>query len=409
MSMICPAPDVALGVAVRLSTYASCEARALGENGFQALAGGPLGSSLLSGLVTIFIALIGYRFLLGPTPDLREGVGWTVRFGLVLALVTSWPAFQTLFYRVAVDGPGEVAAIVLPASGLPATDLNERIQAAYDTMRLGTIEARLPPADNPAQKVADQDRSVQQFNFESPLPNTASMLVISTSGVFAALEIAIGFLLAVGPLAVMALLFRGTSSLFSGWLRALAGSAFALLAATVVAAIDLMMVESELGHLETFRLLGTDALIDPQALTTIVMLFALVMTIALFAATRIASALRLPDWHKSLAEIHVPHTQLVAQIAGSGRASPAGDQSQEAGLIVQSRVAAVREVLTRASVRDSEAFQAQQQLPSPARHSKIAEAADQSARSRSGAKSGLGSRRNAGRRTRSAAGRDRRA
>src|SRR5437763_539074 len=102
MTVFCAAPDASEGVALRLSEYVSCEGRALGENGFQALAGGPLGTSLLSGLVTIFIALIGYRLILGHTPDMRDGIGWTVRLGIVLALVTSWPAFQTLIYRSAM-------------------------------------------------------------------------------------------------------------------------------------------------------------------------------------------------------------------------------------------------------------------------------------------------------------------
>src|SRR5438445_13816271 len=100
MTVLCAAPDASQGVALRLSQYVSCEARALGENGFQALAGGPLGTSLLAGLVTIFIALIGYRLILGHSPDMRYGIGWTVRLGIVLGLVTRWPAFQPLVYQL---------------------------------------------------------------------------------------------------------------------------------------------------------------------------------------------------------------------------------------------------------------------------------------------------------------------
>ena len=408
MSLLCPAPDVSQGIAVRLSTYVTCEARALGENGFQALAGGPLGASILSGLVTIFIALIGYRFLLGPTPNLRDGVGWTVRLGLVLALVTSWPAFQTVFYRVTVDGPAELAATILPASGLPSEDLSGRIQSAYDTMRLGTTEMEVPQVADAAQDGSGQSRRLQQFNFESPLPNTASMLVISTSGVFASLEIAIGFLLAIGPLAVMSLLFRGASGLFNGWLRALAGSAFALLGASLVAAMDLVMVESELGHLEMFRLQGAPSFIDPQALTTVVMLFGLVMVITLVAAMRVASALKLPDWGRPLAGHEFTQTGFVAQgMVPRAFAAPAYAPREDA-LVGQTRVGAVSEILTRTSARESEHFVPQQQSDAPARQSKIAEAAERPGRSRSRAGAGLGSRRSAARRTRSAAGRDQR-
>ena len=123
MTVVCLGPDTALGVAYRLSAYLDCQARALGENGFQAVAGGAMGTALLTGLITVFIALIGYRLLLGHMPDVRDGVGWAVHLGIVLALVTSWPAFQALVYRVAVDAPPSIAAVLLPASGLAASRL----------------------------------------------------------------------------------------------------------------------------------------------------------------------------------------------------------------------------------------------------------------------------------------------
>ena len=46
MSVVCSGPDTSLGVAYRLSEYLDCQARALGENGFQALAGGALGTAV---------------------------------------------------------------------------------------------------------------------------------------------------------------------------------------------------------------------------------------------------------------------------------------------------------------------------------------------------------------------------
>ena len=126
------------------------------------------------------------------------------------------------------------------------------------------------------------------------------MLVISTMGLAGALRIAIGFLLAVAPLAIMSLLFRGTNGLFVGWVRALAGAALGLVAATIVTAIHLVAVESEIAHMIAVGAGQDSATIDTQALATVVMFFALVALVTTLAAIRMGSALRLPAAYVAL-------------------------------------------------------------------------------------------------------------
>ncbi len=296
----CTLPDADAGVALRLSGFLTCQAQALGENGYQTLAGGPMVAGMLAGIVTIFVALIGYRFLLGSIPTMRDGVGWAIRLGMVLTLATGWPAFQVLVYRVAVEAPGEIAAVLLPASGLSAEGLDGRVQQAYDTIRLGSSvgQGLLPqatPTPQPgAPQAAGPDASPPQQvpNFgplgQAALPQTASWFVVSTLGIAGGLRLAAGFLLAIGPLAVMALLFDATLGFFIGWVRALAGAALALLGATIVTALDLLLVESELAHLQSVE--RGVSIIDPQAITTIVLAFTLVMFAAVWAAVRTAGA-----------------------------------------------------------------------------------------------------------------------
>lgn len=302
MTIACALPDGDVGVALRLSGFLQCQAQALGENGFQALAGGPMVAGMLSGLVTIFVALIGYRFILGAVPDLRDGIGWAVRLGMVLTLATGWPAFQTLIYRVAVDAPQELAAVLLPATGLPSDDLDTRIQQAYDTIRLGSTTSALPAQPAPDAAASQPQTQTPGISLQpqtpsygplgqTALPQTASWFVVSTLGITGALRLAAGFLLAIGPLAIMALLFDATLGLFVGWIRALAGAALALLGATIVTALDLLLVESELAHLQSVE--RGVSVIDPQGLTTIVLAFALVMIAAIWAAAKTASGFRL--------------------------------------------------------------------------------------------------------------------
>ncbi len=303
VTVACTLPDGDIGVALRLSGFLQCQAPALGENGFQALAGGPMAAGMLSGLVTIFVALIGYRFILGTVPDLRDGIGWAVRLGMVLILATGWPAFQTLIYRVAIDAPQELGAVLLPATGLPSDDLDTRIQQAYDTIRLGSTTNQ-PSLAQPAPEAAAGQPQIQTPGVglqqqtpsyaplgQAALPQTASWFVVSTLGITGALRLAAGFLLAVGPLAIMALLFDATLGLFVGWIRGLAGAALALLGATIVTVLDLLLVESELAHLQSVE--RGVSIIDPQGLTTIVLAFTLVMLAAIWAAAKTAGGFRL--------------------------------------------------------------------------------------------------------------------
>jgi len=405
MTSYCTGPDPGLGVALRLTQYVSCEARTLGENGFLALAGGPLGTGLLTGLVTIFIALIGYRMLLGSVPSLRDGVGWAVRLGIVLALVTSWSAFQTLVYRVAVDGPMEIAGSILPASGLPSSDLSGRVQDAYDTLRLGTVDVAAPQASaQSATGNAPQQPAATLLKFQSPLPNTASLLVISTMGVIAALQIAIGFLLAAAPLPLMSLLFQGTSGLFNGWLRALAGAALTMVAATVVTAMDLVMVESELGRLEALRFTSSMGVVDPQALTTIVALFAFIMLVLMVLSMKMAGALKLPPtslppvihWEGGLSAYARP--SVPDRVSGR----PSAEQFLE--IHAPSRVAAVAEVLSRTMHR--ERSPREDATGAPSRPWQTAETVERSHARSTSNRLGLGGRKAFAKRTRSVARRD---
>lgn len=410
MSPTCEAPDPSLGVALRLSNYLDCLARVLGENGFQALAGGSLGASILSGLVTIFVALIGYRLIFGDTPGLRDGVGWTVRVGVVLALVTSWPAFQTLIYRVAVDGPQELAAIMLPASGLAADGLEWRVQQAYDTIRLGSTgqsgqDVAVVPA--PPTTAADAAlQATQPYRFQQPMPQTASLFVLTTSGMTAAFRIAVGFLLAIGPLAIMCLLFDATLGIFSGWIRALAGMTIASLAAIIVTAIDLTVVEGELAHLQAMASSGRLQISDPQGLTTIVLVFAAVMIVTTLAAARMTGAFRLPV-ARTFGQPHTKRVRSTVDGPATSVPQPARDAIVAANRQVgQSRVAGVAEALA-ATVRREQTGLVANQSANGSAHPAYVQGATSEAPGGSFAGLGLAGRRSIGRRTRAATRRDR--
>jgi type IV secretion system protein VirB6 len=286
MSPACPAPDAQLGTALRLSDFLNCNARLLGENGFQALAGNFAMSGTITVLMTILVALIGYRLLWGGPPDLREGMDWMIRLAVALALVTSWPAFQTLIYRVVVDGPTQVERIIAPSVGLTTGDYNERTQEAYDKLRLGE-SYRSGHSDQASEQEG------QALVLLRPSPKVAATFLISTVGIVGALRLAIGFLLSIGPLAILALMFGATAGLTVGWVRALAGVALGLVGAQLVASFGLVFIEDEIDRLRALSTVASTETADVKALMSIVQLFALATIITVWMAIRVPARL---DW-----------------------------------------------------------------------------------------------------------------
>jgi hypothetical protein len=77
-------------------------------------------------------------------------------------------------------------------------------------------------------------------------------------------------------------------------MRALAGAALAQLAAVAVSAVGLIAVESELAHLQAAEIGGAPAAsVDPQALLVIVLFTAAATIAGLWAASRMAGAIRI--------------------------------------------------------------------------------------------------------------------
>jgi type IV secretion system protein VirB6 len=105
--------------------YVDCQAQTIGAAGYHALATpGSSASLALTGLLTLFVALFGYRMLFAQAPGIRDAVVAIVKLGIVLALATSWPAYRTILYDVALHAPAELAASAAAGCGCggPQTD-----------------------------------------------------------------------------------------------------------------------------------------------------------------------------------------------------------------------------------------------------------------------------------------------
>src|SRR5579863_9579422 len=137
-------------------SFVDCHSLALGVEGYQALGPGTAFGMALSGLLTIYVAVIGYRLLLGGQITIREGVFSAIRLGFVLALATQWAAYQPLVYDVVVGGPADLASRVLAPGGIgggTSSRLIDRVQGVHAALG-DLIEELAPPALPPALPIA---------------------------------------------------------------------------------------------------------------------------------------------------------------------------------------------------------------------------------------------------------------
>jgi type IV secretion system protein VirB6 len=346
------APDA--GFVGGVLNFVDCQAQAIGAGGYQALATpGSTLSLVLTGLLTLFVALFGYRLLFGQTPGVRDGVLALVKIGIVLALATGWTAYRTLVYDVAFKGPAELASDIGRPAALPGAggglvwrlDNADRLFVALAALGVGVASAQrgAPPAyltPGPATGVAPSATGTpdapQATGFDGlALGGARVMFLVGAAGALAALRLIAGVLLALGPFFFAFLLFDGTRGLFEGWLRVLAGTALGALGAAIALGVELALIEPRLAYLIALRRAGYAIIGAPVELFVITLVFAFALVAMLIAAARVAYGFRFPPaWRVVPALPGAPRAEgtrfaLAREPAGGGgersRAAAVGD------------------------------------------------------------------------------------
>lgn len=245
-------PSLATGDAFLSSLlgHIDCQGETIGAAGYQALAdpGSPI-SVALTGLLTIFIALFGFRMILGGAPSLRDGVMAIVKIGVVLLIATSWPAYRTVIYDVIVHGPVQLSRAIGQSSGLPGSDgdLTSRLQGA-DTaiVRLTTLGSGRNDltAQNPVGPTGAATQPERAPLADDLAFGTARIAFLSSVvAAFALVRLGAGILLALAPLFAGLLLFNMGRGLFAGWLRALVFTVLGSITLAVLLGVELALLE----------------------------------------------------------------------------------------------------------------------------------------------------------------------
>lgn len=349
-------PDAGAGLVSRILGYVDCQAQAIGAGGFQAFGAPNSTLSLIVGaLLTIFIALLGYRMLFGQTPDFQDGIIAAVKIGVVLTLAFSWPAYQTLVYDVFLKGPAELASEIGRPAGIPGAtggltrrlDLADRGFTALGVLGTGA-GPRAPVAGATAQD--EQLRTASAFD-PFALGGARIVYLAGAIGALAGLRMVAGLMLALGPFFVCFLLFAPTRSFFEGWLRVLAGAALGALGSSIVLGVQLALLEPWLAELIAWRNAGYSIPGAAVELFVVSIIFALVLVTVVAAAWRVTVGAGMPAaWRLAPARLMGSLDQRISgSTAGAvePRSLSAGERSR-AAMVVEAVGAVQRRELMRA-------------------------------------------------------------
>jgi len=341
--------------------FVDCQAQGIGAAGYQALAtpGSPL-ALFVTGLLTLFVAFVGYRMLLGETPGMRDGVLALVKIGIVLAMATSWPAYRVLFYDTVFHGPAELVGSVGAPAGVPgaAGDLITRLELADQALlELGRLETaavnnsgEVRTVDGREVVVAPPPREAQTIFGATGLGTARWVFLTATIAAFASVRLLAGLLLALGPFFIAFLLFDATRGLFDGWIRALAAAMLGAVAVTLLLGVELALIEPWLADLIARRQATLPIGGAPTELLGLMSAFALALVAGLGMAARLAVAFRLPPQWRVASE------RIVGSFRDTGlsRAASAERRSQVPAEQL-SRAAAVAEAVAHVQRREAAA------------------------------------------------------
>jgi type IV secretion system protein VirB6 len=295
----CSALPAGAGFVSSMTSYVDCQAQILGSGAWQALAAP--GSSLtvvLTGFLTIFIALIGYNLLLGHSMTMRDGTLAFVKIGAVFALATSWPAYRTLVYDLVTDGPAQLVAEIGPQAGVVGSDrtLLQRLDLTDRALAQLAILGPGNPQLAPNAQIPPPFGGFDAF----ALGGSRILFLLTAVAGLASVRIVTGLMLALGPFFIAFLMFDATRSLFEGWVRVLAGAALSAIGVSIALGLELALMEPWLSGILARRMAGEALPTVSTELFVVATLFTIIVLVALYACARVARAFRLPSVRRAM-------------------------------------------------------------------------------------------------------------
>lgn len=182
-------------------------------------AGGALGP-VLTILLTLYIAFFAISLLTGrSTLGISALTPRMLTLGLVLTFATSWIAYQSVMWNLAVGGPDWIASKLTGTSGSATQIFGDRIDLIFGAITETAGHGQGAAAAEGGAQAGAAAAAQGLFTPESIMWMGSILLLLGTVGVLLTARIALAVLMALGPIFVVMALFNGTRGLTAGWLR----------------------------------------------------------------------------------------------------------------------------------------------------------------------------------------------
>lgn len=206
--------------------------------------GGSLELVLVMVLV-IYVAIFGISLLLGRSNlSIRALLPRIITIGFVLTFATSWLAYQSVVWNLAIGAPDWLATVLTRSEGSATHVFAQKLDVVFMAV----------------QQASEGQEDFAAFSPPGMMWMGATMLLLGTVGVLVTARIALALLVALGPIFVVMALFGSTRGLFTGWLKGVVMLAIAPLLAVLGGSIMLELAVPVLSALSPFP-----GEIDPQA------------------------------------------------------------------------------------------------------------------------------------------------
>ena len=284
--------------------------------------GGSLGT-VLTILLTLYIALFGFALLTGrANVGVRSLVPRMATMGIVLMFATSWLAYQSFVWNLAVATPDYLAGVLTGSQGSATATFAQKIDIVFMAL----------------QDASGGNDDFSAFSPEGMMWLGAMLFMLGTVGLLVTTKIALGVLVALGPLFVVMALFNGTRGLFTGWVKGLTMCALAPLFAVLGGSIMLELAVPILS-----ALVAVPGQVDPQAAMAFFMIGA--VHVALMVLVLKVAGAMVAGWSvfglasdSSAKDSATPAAQPVAPAAALAQAQAANQTSAQARRIDVSAV-----------------------------------------------------------------------
>lgn len=167
--------------------------------------------------VIAYVAFVGWSTSQSWAPmNIGEAAKHSIKLGLVVVFATNWDLFSVYFYNLVTNGPNEISAVLVGASGGSASTSNQALQASFDK---GLEMGMMIWNKGGLKSLSYYFAAIIVFIFDFAVSGIA-LVALATAKCGVAVTIVLA------PVFSIFLLFKSGQGFFNGWLQAVLGFSF---------------------------------------------------------------------------------------------------------------------------------------------------------------------------------------